>query len=119
MPMNRKITETNDHGRYERDARGIGYRVDADGYIIAEVVYHGEPPEGVITVEIPADIDNPRWDFEAGDWVNGDGYEFDIDPVDALAAELLEFKIQYNSVPCQNHEDYPALIDGLMEGKDE
>lgn len=38
---------------------------------------------------------------------------------EALAVDLLEFKTAYNNVPCQNHKDYPALVDNfLREGEE-
>lgn len=33
-----------------------------------------------------------------------------------LAESLIEFKMQYTSVPCQLHQEYPAIVDGLIEG---
>lgn len=101
----------------EQDEQKTGYQVDLDGYITAEVKYRGEAPEGVITVPIPEETENPRWN--GADWVEGDEYYVEKDPVDALAEELLDFKIAYSSVPCQYHQEYPVLVNKILEGDDE
>lgn len=102
---------------YEQPEKQVGYEIDSEGYIKSQVVFRGAVPESVITEEVPADIENPRWDFESEQWVDGEReYEPKKDAVDALAEELLDFKIAYNSVPCQHHKDYPAFIDELMRG---
>lgn len=33
-----------------------------------------------------------------------------------LTESLIDFKMQYTSVPCQLHQEYPAIVDGLIEG---
>lgn len=36
--------------------------------------------------------------------------------IETLTENLIDFKIAYMSVPCQSHQDYPVLIEGLLEG---
>lgn len=110
--------KTNEKGRYIRGERKAGYKINQEGYIVSKVIFYGETPENVINDEIPINIKNPRWNFELNEWVDGDEYKLEKDPIDALAEELLDFKIQYNSVPCQNHKDYPALVDEILKGDD-
>lgn len=56
-------------------------------------------------------------------------YEYIDKPVDAetdlselklanemLTESLIDFKLQYMAVPCQSHQDYPVIIEGLLEG---
>lgn len=33
-----------------------------------------------------------------------------------LTESLIDFKIAYMSVPCQSHQDYPVIIENLIEG---
>lgn len=33
-----------------------------------------------------------------------------------LTENLIDFKYQYTSVPCQLHQEYPAIVDGIIEG---
>lgn len=102
---------------HKKDNLKTGYKIDDQGYIIEQVKFMGDTPKGVITTPFSDDIENPRWDGTK--WVDGDEYVFEKDPVDALAEELLDFKIAYSSVPCQYHQDYPVLIKKILEGDDE
>lgn len=89
--------------------------VDGGGYIVTPVAVFedDETSEYIVTEPIPSGITNPRWDGEK--WVSGEEIAPEKDAVDALAEELLDFKIQYNSVPCQYHKEYPALVERMME----
>lgn len=33
-----------------------------------------------------------------------------------LTESLIDFKLAYMSVPCQSHQEYPVLVEGLLEG---
>lgn len=35
---------------------------------------------------------------------------------EVLTENLIDFKIAYMSVPCQSHQDYPVIIENLLEG---
>lgn len=92
-----------------------GVIVDGGGHIVTPVAIFEdeETSEYIVTEPIPDGVVNPRWDGEK--WVPGEEAAAEKDAVDALAEEMLDFKIQYNSVPCQYHKEYPALVERMLD----
>jgi len=73
----------------------------------------------------------PKINFDTGEWeeslsqqevdelMNQPEEPTDIEllggSIATLVEEMFDFKVTYNSVPCQAHQDYPALISGIEE----